>query len=65
MLLFTIRGQEGAALLGLLNAMPVLADPFFSTGNPDAKMATASQPEIPSGSQIESADDLILSMKRR
>jgi len=46
----------------LLLTTPVTAAPFFfSTGDPDGKMATASRPDIPSGTEIESADDFILS----
>jgi len=33
---------------------------FFSTGNPDGKMATASRPDSPFGIEIESADDFVL-----
>jgi len=45
----------------LLLTTPVTAAPFFfSTGDPDGKMATASRPDIPSGTEIESADDFIL-----
>jgi hypothetical protein len=44
-----------------LAAMPAAADPFFfSTGNPDGKMATASRPESPGLFEIESADDFAL-----
>jgi hypothetical protein len=42
-------------------APPAAADTFFfSTGNPDGKMATASRPGSPAGIEIESADDFIL-----
>jgi hypothetical protein len=33
---------------------------FFSTGNPDGKMATASRPGTASGFELESADDFVL-----
>ena len=42
-------------------AVPVVAGPFhFSAGEPDAKIATATQPSGAGGSEIESADDFIL-----
>jgi PEP-CTERM motif-containing protein len=48
-------------LFGLLFATPAAADPFFfSTGNPDGKMATVSRPDSPFGFEIESADDFLL-----
>jgi hypothetical protein len=47
------------AVVALL-ATPVLASPFFfSTGNVDGRMATASRPDI-NGFEIESADDFVL-----
>ena len=50
----------------VLLAMPAAADPFFfSTGNPNGLMATASRPDIPSGAEIESADDFILANQTR
>jgi hypothetical protein len=42
-------------------AMPASAQFFFSTGDPDGKMATASRPDSPGKIEIESADDFILS----
>src|SRR5690348_945029 len=49
-------------LLGCLVAAPALADtPFFSTGDPDGKIATATRPDTAFGFEIESADDFILS----
>jgi hypothetical protein len=49
------------ALFGLLGATPAAADTvFFSTGNPDGKMATASRPGTPGKFEIESADDFAL-----
>src|SRR5262245_48309346 len=51
-----------AAALGLLGATPALATPttFFSTNDPDGKMATASRPQSAGKIEIESADDFIL-----
>jgi hypothetical protein len=49
------------SLLGCLCAMPAAADPFFfSTGTPDEKMATATRPDAGGVTEIESADDFIL-----
>ena len=50
------------ALIGLLPAVPAVADTtFFSTGDPDGRMATATRPESAGGKfEIESADDFIL-----
>lgn len=45
---------------------PAKADPFFfSTGNPDGKIATASRPESAGKIEIESADDFALTSKTR
>jgi len=54
--------QAAAAMsVGLLTAGPAAADPFFfSTGNPDGKIATATRPDVPPGAEIESADDFVL-----
>jgi hypothetical protein len=50
-----------AALIGLLPAAPAIADTtFFSTGNPDGKIATATRPESAGKFEIESADDFVL-----
>jgi len=66
----TIRRRIATALISvvfILNvvnmlATPVQADPFsFSTGNPDGKMATGSRPDTPGVTEIESADDFLLS----
>jgi hypothetical protein len=52
------------ALIGLLPAVPAAADaPFFSTGDPDGKMATATRPSSTGKFEIESADDFILGTK--
>src|SRR3984957_15162086 len=49
------------ALLALASAQPAPAVPFFSTGNPDGLMATATRPDTGAPSEIESADDFVLS----
>jgi hypothetical protein len=51
-----------AAAVSILAASSAWAgDPFFfSTGNPDGKIATASRPDVPSGAEVESADDFAL-----
>jgi hypothetical protein len=43
---FIVKASGTAALLGLLTAAPAVAAPFFSTGNPNGLMATASRPDI-------------------
>ena len=50
------------SLLGCLCAMPAAAETpfFFSTGNPDGKMATATRPAVGGAFEIESADDFVL-----
>ena len=54
-------GLVAAAAMAALKAAPAAADTFFfSTGNPDGKMATASRPDSAAGIEIESADDFIL-----
>src|SRR5215470_19681328 len=51
-----------AAVLALLFLTdPAAASPFFfSTGNPDGKIATATRPESAGKFEIESADDFVL-----
>jgi hypothetical protein len=50
-----------AVAVGLFTAAPVSATPFFfSTGNPDGLMATASRPATAGNFEIESADDFVL-----
>jgi hypothetical protein len=50
-----------AVSAALLIAMPAAADPFFfSTGNPDGKIATASRPSTGAPFEIESADDFAI-----
>jgi hypothetical protein len=51
-------------LMGSLVAWPVGAAPFFSTGDPDGRMATASRP-VAGGTEIESADDFVLGSTTR
>jgi hypothetical protein len=46
--------------LGLAGGQPAAAAPFFSTGTPDGKIATATRPAAGSPFEIESADDFIL-----
>ena len=63
---FIAKAVLAALPIGLLTALPASADPFFfSTGNPNGLMATASRPDIPPGSEIESADDFILSSQTK
>ncbi len=50
-----------ALSIGLFAATPAAATPFFfSTGNPDGKMATASRPSSSGKIEIESGDDFVL-----
>lgn len=50
-----------AVLALLFQTAPVAATPvFFSTGNPDGLIATASRPESAGKFEIESADDFVL-----
>lgn len=61
MLTHTTIAPTYAVLIGLLTTMPAAATPFFfSTGNPDARMATASQPGTAGKIEIESGDDFVL-----
>jgi hypothetical protein len=49
------------SLLGCLCALPAAADPFFfSTGTLDEKIATATRPDAGGVTEIESADDFVL-----
>jgi hypothetical protein len=51
-----------ATLLILIAVTPAVATPFFfSTGDPDGKIATASSPSSTGKIEIESADDFVLS----
>jgi hypothetical protein len=57
----TVKAAGAAALLSLLTAIPAAADPFFfSTGNPDGLIATATRPDTGAPFEIESADDFTL-----
>ncbi|HEX4232997.1 MAG TPA: PEP-CTERM sorting domain-containing protein [Caldimonas sp.] len=51
-----------AAAASILAASSAWAgDPFFfSTGDPDGRIGTASRPDVPSGAEVESADDFVL-----
>ncbi|HXE25616.1 MAG TPA: PEP-CTERM sorting domain-containing protein [Roseiarcus sp.] len=56
-----VRFAIPLTLLGSLIALPAMADTtFFSTGDPDGKIATASRPDTAGKFEIESADDFIL-----
>jgi len=53
-----------SASLAILAVSPACADPFFfSTGNPDGLIATASRPDSPGRPEIESGDDFVLTQK--
>jgi len=46
----------------IASIIPATANPvFFSTGDPDGRMAAASRPSGPGGFEIEAADDFVLS----
>src|SRR4051812_12494580 len=50
-----------AVSIGLLTALPASAAPFFfSTGDPDGKIATVTRPDAGGKFEIESADDFLL-----
>jgi hypothetical protein len=50
-----------AFMASVLFVPPALADPFFfSTGSPDGLMATATRPDSTGKTEIESADDFLL-----
>src|ERR1044072_6592504 len=59
-----IPGLAISALsIGLLTALPAAATSssfFFSTGDPDGRIATATRPDVPGKFEIESADDFAL-----
>jgi PEP-CTERM motif len=50
------------SVIGLLSAVPAVADTpfFFSTGDPDGRIATATRPDVGAPTEIESADDFVL-----
>src|SRR5712692_7464006 len=57
----TTLAASTVAILGLLAVPSLAADPFFfSNGNVDGRMATASRPSSAGKIEIESADDFIL-----
>jgi hypothetical protein len=55
------------SLLGCLFALPAVADTafFFSTGDTDGKIATATRPDVGAPFEIESADDFVLTTTTR
>jgi hypothetical protein len=56
-----LRSSWLAASLSILAAPPAFADSFFfSTGDPDGLIATASRPDNPGRPEIESADDFVV-----
>src|SRR4051794_24017109 len=59
--LIPLKARTGTAALAFAAVMmplPAAADPFFfSTGNPDGRIATAARPESAGKFEIESADD--------
>jgi hypothetical protein len=57
-----IAAASAAALsVGLVAAAPAMADVFFfSTGNPDGKLGSLSQPPGPGSLETETADDFVL-----
>jgi hypothetical protein len=62
----SLRSRWLTASLAILAVSPVCADPFFfSTGNPDGLIATASRPESAGRPEIESADDFVLTQNTR
>jgi hypothetical protein len=62
--LIPLKARTGIAALAFAAVMmplPAAADPFFfSTGDPDGKIATAARPESAGKFEIESADDFTL-----
>ena len=57
----TRTGIAAVAFAAVMMPLPAAADPFFfSTGNPDGKIATATRPESAGKFEIESADDFSL-----
>jgi hypothetical protein len=51
-------GIAAVAFAAVMMPLPAAADPFFfSTGNPDGRIATAARPESAGKFEIESADD--------
>jgi hypothetical protein len=59
-------GFIASATAALLAPAPAVADVFtFSTGDPDGKIATLSQPSGPGHVETETADDFILTQRTR
>ena len=58
----TRKTCKSVAVIGLLCAVPAAAATpfFFSTGDPDGKIATATRPDVGGPFEIESADDFVL-----
>jgi PEP-CTERM motif len=56
---------SSVAVIGLLSAVPAAADTsfFFSTGDPDGRIATATRPDSAGKFEIESADDFALTQE--
>ncbi len=53
--------SAAAVVLGFAAVTPATAEPFFfSTGNPDGRMATATRPDSGGAFEIEAADDFAL-----
>jgi hypothetical protein len=62
----SFRSRWLSASLAILAVSPACADPFFfSTGNPDGLIATASRPDSPGRPEIEAADDFVLTQNTR
>ncbi len=56
-----LKASAVVVTVGLLTALPAAATPFFfSTGNPDGKIATATRPSDATKFEIESADDFVI-----
>ena len=54
-------GIAAVAFAAVMMPLPAAADPFFfSTGNPDGRMATAARPESAGKFEIETGDDFAL-----
>lgn len=62
----TRLARQGAFIaVAALSTSAANADLFFSTGNPDGRMATASRPGASGVSEIETADDFVLGQSTR
>ena len=56
--LIHLKTLAALAFAAVMMPLPAAADPFFfSTGNPDGRIATAARPESAGKFEIESADD--------